>query len=219
MQCLVDLGEVQEQLHGCLRKALKTSDLRELNHIYSQVSELNHEIRDRCGLAPSSDLELEMLKCPQEQMQEHKVSHHSLMGKSVVDASAKLTPPKTEKGLHNSMFYRSFRSAVYANGFKDRVLQVCAYKLPEGQNKDLVLLPPLLMRADKEGCLRFECKGRHLFHTNDPQRTHLLLVFFAEGPILPVVRKPFLQQVRPKLHTWYSKRGRTDTIYFLENFV
>jgi len=216
------LLKTKQALDETLLQAFKINGKSKLKQTFHELSLLQNDLR-RCYNLPltRSNSELTVLKSTQEYMLSCDVGHRTMMGRAVVNNLE--TPIATSensvrsKAWNESMFAKAFTSPVYAKSFEERALYVSDQKL--ATKKNVIVLPPLLMRSDQNGSLRFRLVGKQLMRTDDPYQSQILLVMFEEGAIIPVIRKSMTKRIVPRLHHWYSKEGHTNAEYFMENFV
>lgn len=208
----------KRRLHEVLESALQTDNPEELDDLFHVVVDASNTLRREYGLPVTVNrYQPSVLKTPREQLLCLGVDMFRQAGEAVFRRCQKACRLKARNSVNrDSLFTKCFTSSVHAQSFRDRATTVADQKMCGTEN--LMVLPPLLVRANENASVRFRLAPDGLQREETDRKAEVLVVFFAEGPIIPIVRYRVLTQLLPFLQKWYRLEGRMTSVDFWREF-
>lgn len=208
----------KRRLHEVLEAALQTEDSQELDHLFHVVVDSSNTLRRQYGLPVTvSRYQPSVLKTPREQLLSLGVEMFRQAGEAVFNRCQKACTQKAGTAVNReSLFTRCFTSSIHAQSFRDRASRVAEQKMCGTEN--LMFLPPLLVRANENASIRFRLGPDGLHREETDRKAEILVMFFAEGPVVPIARYNVLNHLLPFLQKWYELEGRMGSVDFWREF-
>lgn len=123
--------------------------------------------------------------------------------------------------MPDTFFAASFEEYASACDAHDLIIQLADQRIPRKVNQELIVLPPLFIRSTKSGTLRFMIEDDNEIVRASREKVKdatIMLLFMAEGAIIPMVRTEAYESFKKLGRGWYSYIGETTPELFARNF-
>jgi len=191
-----------------LDDAHHTNNPRRLDAIYHEMIEVGKQIRSDLGVPYDSSIHRLACLCTEEQQVRRAKCTKRRYGEEIVsrvDGAGELEP---------SLFAQCF---VYKQTSEAFHIIVSEYA-KEHINGTIVILPPLLARSNKKEAISYKDVGRGIAKTTRDASPDVTILFFKEGPIIPVIaydKRYELERFIKKIYKLTGKQTATQADRFL----
>jgi hypothetical protein len=169
------------ELEDLLDRALTSHDSRLIEELHKEVTQRTNVLRDAYGL-PALKEPTVVLQPPGQQLQLAGVGTEVALGHAVL-RRAFTTDNTASADDARSWFVLSFLDPATSARYRDAALQQANRSF--APDREVMVLPPLLARSLEARQVPLRCTDQGQVRVSEAE-PHLLVVMFADGPIIPI---------------------------------